>query len=110
MVAWYWLIVAFFVGALIMAFVYEWLEECGLISDALAWIMLIILYVPCCIYHIFFKLTIKPVPQENFNRFLTTLDNKTKGKELFPNFWIWVDPTAKYVWNKIFFLRVEKSS
>lgn len=58
MVAWYWLILAFCVGIAFATITDEWCEWENTLTDVLAWIALIIGFVPLAFYCIFLKLTV----------------------------------------------------
>ena len=67
MVAWYWLILAFCVGIAFATITDEWCDWENTLTDVLAWIALIIGFVPLAFYCIFLKLTIfHPTTREKF--------------------------------------------
>lgn len=67
MVAWYWLILAFCVGIAFATITDEWCEWENTLTDVLAWIALIIGFVPLAFYCIFLKLTVfHPTTPEKF--------------------------------------------
>lgn len=105
MIAWYWVLVAFFVGVTFAVFTYEWLEDFW--SNLAAGIAVVILYVPLLIYNVFFKLTIHhPISEARFNTIQTVY--KARYKHLFGNFWVRCDFTDS-LYQKILFIRVKKT-
>ena len=106
MVAWYWLIVAFLVGNLFDAFVYDCFEEFW--SSVIAGICIVVLFIPYSIYSIFFRNTIiKPIKKEWFENLVNNW--KKKNSKIFHicgNLYCWIDPKAKKIYDKIFFVRV----
>lgn len=67
MVAWYWLILAFCVGIAFATITDEWCEWENTLTDVLAWIALIIGFIPLAFYSMFLKLTVfHPTTQEKF--------------------------------------------
>lgn len=108
MVAWYWLILAFCVGIAFATITDEWCEWENTLTDILAWIAIIIGFVPLTFYSMFLKLTIfNPVEQKTFDDVKKTNIPPTRVFHLFGNFYFWVEPTAKKLWNKAFFLRIK---
>lgn len=108
MVEWYWLILAFCVGIAFATITDEWCEWENTLTDILAWIAIIIGFVPLTFYSMFLKLTIfNPVEQKTFDSVKKTNVPPTQVFHLFGNLYFWVAPTAKKLWNKAFFLRIK---
>lgn len=111
MIAWYWLIVAFFVGIAFATFTDELFDYDNLLTSILAGITLAVTFIPVGIYIIFFKLTlIHPVTPECFEEVKKTCKEKEKHYHLFGNLYAWRDPSAHAIWNKFFLVRVKKTS
>ena len=105
MVAWYWLVAAFLLGNLFAAFACDYFEE--LWSSVIAGIWLVVMFIPYIIYSIFFRNTIKPIEREWFeNRVNKWTKEDSKVFHVCGNLYFWIDPKAKKVYNKIFFVRV----
>lgn len=111
MIAWYWIIVAVLVTHIITVAISEQLELPYWWAEIFSSIVLVIVFIPVMFYRIFLRLTIKPVSQTRFDTMRKDwVENDTsKVYHVFRNIYFWVDPDAKRYWNKIFFLRVEKS-
>jgi hypothetical protein len=105
MVAWYWLIVSAIGGIVIAKACEEIFDLDNILTEVISFLALVIAFIPICIYRIFFRLTIKPVLKRRWDKADLTLK-----KHLFGNLWFCVDKEAKYLWNKIFFVRVEKTT
>ena len=104
MVAWYWLIVSAVGGIVIAKLCEEIFDWDNILTEAISFLTLVISFIPICIYGIFFRLTIKAVPQKRFDKVDLTLK-----KHLFGNLWFCVDKQASHLWNKIFFIRIKKN-
>lgn len=105
MVAWYWLIVSAIGGIVFAKLCEEIFDWDNILTEAISFLTLVISFIPICIYRIFFRLTIKPVLKRRWDK-----TNLTLKKHLFSNLWFCVDKEAKHFWNKIFFVRVEKTT
>ena len=108
MVAWYWLIVAFLLGNAFATFTYEQFEWDNIWSSIVAFLALIVLYIPMAFYKIFLNNTIHPVSRERYERLKAEWlkDSKSKCFNLGKHFIFWIDPKATRLFNKIFFLRI----
>ena len=108
MVAWYWIIVAFVIGNAFAAFTYELFEWDNIWVEIVSTLAIIVLYPILAIYHICFKNTIEPVSRERHEKLKEEWlrDRKSKCFNLCEHFCFWVDPEAKQLWNKIFFIRM----
>ena len=101
MVSWYWLIAMFVVGYLLALFEYTAGCEHTLIKS----VVFIILYVPIGIYEIFFRHTVKPVQwSEGLTKWVAV--SKNKVVHLCGDWYFWIDPKAKRLYQKIFFIRI----
>lgn len=107
MVAWYWLIVSAIGGIVIAKACEEIFDWDNILTEVISFLTLVISFIPICIYRIFFRLTIKPVLRKRWDK---VKDNLTLKKHLFGNLWFCVDKQASYLWNKIFFVRLEKTT
>ena len=107
MVAWYWLIVSAIGGIVIAKACEEIFDWDNILTEVISFLTLVISFVPVCIYTIFFKLTIKPVRRTKWDK---VKGNLTLTKHLFGNLWFCVDKQASHLWNKIFFVRLEKTT
>ena len=76
----------------------------NILTEAIAFFTVVIAFIPLGIWHIFFKLTIKPIEEERF------LKIKIKPVVKCGNLYFCVDKTAKRFWNKIFFIRIKKTT
>ena len=103
MVAWYWLIVSAIGGIVFAKLCEEIFYWDNFLTEAISFLTLVISFIPLCIYGIFFRLTIKPVLRKRWDKVDLTLK-----KHLFGNLWFCVDKQACHLWNKIFFVRLEK--
>lgn len=111
MIAWYWLIVAFFVGIVFATFTNEWFDYDNLLTSILAGVTLVVTFIPMSIYAVFFKLTlVHPVTSERFEEVKKTCKEKEKTYHLFGNLYAWCDPSARAIWSKFFLVRVKKTS
>lgn len=111
MIAWYWLIVAFCVGIAFATFTDEWFDWNNTLTDILAGITLVIVFIPLWIYSFFFKLTfVYPVSPEKFENAKAMRKDKEKTYHLFGNLYLWIDPQAKAIFHKIFLLRVKNNT
>ena len=108
MVAWYWIIVAFILGNAFAAFTYKWFEWDNIWAEIVATLAIIVLYLPMAIYKIFLHNTIHPVSRERHERIKAEWlrDRKSKCFNLGKHFVFWIDPKAKKLFNKIFFVRI----
>lgn len=105
MVAWYWLIVAFLLGNLFASFACDYFEEFW--SSVIAGIWIVVIFIPYSIYSIFFRNTIKPIEKEWFeDRVNKWKKDDSKVFHVCGNLYFWIDPKAKRIYNKIFFVRV----
>lgn len=104
MVAWYWLIVAAFGGMAFAKICEELFDWDNFLTEMIAFLALVVAYIPCTIWNIFFKLTIKPIPEERIEK--AGLEPKWRCG----NLCFFVDKKATHLWNKIFFVRIEKLS
>ena len=104
MVAWYWLIVSAIGGIVIAKACEEIFDWDNILTEVISFLTLVISFIPLCIYTIFFKLTIKPVRRKKWDKVELTVK-----KHLFGNLWFCVDKKASRLWNKIFFVRLEKN-
>lgn len=102
MVAWYWLIVSAVGGIVFTKFCDEYFDWDNVLTEIISWIALVVLYIPLFIYHVFFKLTIKPVSADRLEEFHLVPFKRWGNLALF------VDKKAHSLWNKVFFLRFEK--
>lgn len=103
MVAWYWLIVSAIGGIVFAKLCEEIFDWDNILTEAISFLTLVISFIPICIYGIFFRLTIKPVLRKRWDKVDLTLK-----KHLFGNLWFCVDKQGSHLWNKIFFVRLEK--
>lgn len=111
MIAWYWLIVAFCVGIAFATFTDEWFDWDNTLTDILAGITLVIVFIPLSIYNFFFKLTLVcPVSIEKFEQTKATCKDKEKTYHLFSNLYLWIDPQAETISHKAFLLRVKNNT
>ena len=108
MVVWYWLIVAFLLGNAFATFTYEQFEWDNIWSSIVAFLALIVLYIPMVFYKIFLNNTIHPISRERFEKLKTEWlkDRKSKCFNLGKYFVFWIDPKATRLFNKIFFVRI----
>lgn len=105
MVAWYWLVIAFLLGSLFTASACEHFEEFW--SSVIAGILLVVMFIPYSIYAIFFRNTINPIRRERFENLVNKWKKEnSKVFHVCGNLYFWIDPKAKKVYNKIFFVRV----
>ena len=104
MVAWYWLIIMFFVGVAFTVLTEDYLDWYDIAGN----LAMVILFIPIAFYKIFLRLVIHPVPAVRFERMMKEWveEDTSKCFHLIGNLYFWVDPNAKKFWNKIFFLRV----
>ena len=111
MIAWYWLIVAFFVGIAFATFTDELFDYDNLLTSIIAEITLAVTFIPVGIYIVFFKLTLAhPVTPERFEEIKKTCKEKEKSYHLLGNLYAWRDPSAHVIWHKFFLIRVKKTS
>ena len=110
MVDWYWLIVVFLLTNAITSFTYEYFEWQNLWVDIIGGLAFIVLYLPMSFYHIFLKNTIHPISQTRFNeiqeKWIKTKEI-SKSIKIGKNLYLWIDPNAKHLYNKVFFVRVK---
>jgi hypothetical protein len=108
MVAWYWIIVAFILGNAFAAFTYEWFEWDNVWTEIVATLAMVVLYLPMAIYKIFLHNTIHPVSRERHEKLKAEWlrDRKSKHFNLGKHLVFWIDPKAKKLFNKIFFVRI----
>lgn len=108
MVAWYWLIVAFLLGNAFATFTYELFEWDNIWSSIVAFLALVVLYIPMAFYKIFLNNTIHPITRERYERLKAEWlkDSKSKCFNLGKHFIFWIDPKATRLFNKIFFVRI----
>ena len=110
MVNWYWLIVVFLLTNAITAFTYEFFEWDNLWVDIIGGLAYVVLYIPIGFYHIFFKNTLHPISQSRFNEiqehWIKTKEI-SKSIKIGKNLYFLVDPDAKRLYNKVFFLRIK---
>ena len=109
MIAWYWLLIAILVTNAITAFTYEFFEWDNIWTDLLAWLALVVLYVPLSIYHICFKNTVHPISSTRMEELkkLWSADKRVKIYELPCGFYFCTDWNASKLWNKVFFIRIK---
>lgn len=107
MVAWYWLIVSAIGGIVIAKACEEIFDWDNILTEVISFLTLVISFIPICIYRIFFRLTIKSILRKRWDK---VKDNLTLTKHLFGNLWFCVDKQASHLWNKIFFVRLEKTT
>lgn len=111
MISWYWIIVAILLTNAVTCFTYEFWDWKNIWAEIISFLALIVLYVPVGLYHIFGKNTIHPVEENTFKevrREWYSKDDGSKCFHVFGNLYFWIDPTAKHLYNKIFFVRVKK--
>lgn len=88
----------------------EWCEWENTLTDILAWIALIIGFVPLAFYCIFFKLTIfHPTTQEKFEEVKKVSGETCKIYRVCGNVYFWIDLKANKIYNKVFFVRVKEN-
>lgn len=102
MVAWYWLIVSALGGIIFAKLCEEIFDVDNILTEFIAFCALVVAYIPCTIWNIFLKLTIKPVSEERIKK------AKITPIKRWGNLCLFVDKKATHVWNKIFFVRIEK--
>ena len=110
MVAWYWLILAFCVGIAFATITDEWCDWENTLTDVLAWIALIIGFVPLTFYCIFLKLTVfYPTTREKFEEVKKVSEETCKIYRVCGNVYFWIDLKATKIYNKVFFIRVKET-
>lgn len=102
MVAWYWLIVSALGGIVFAKACEEIFDWDNILTEFIAFCTLVVMFIPCMIWGVFFKLTIKPIPAERIEK------AKLVPFKRWGNLCLFVDKKASHVWNKIFFVRIEK--
>ena len=102
MVAWYWLIVSALGSIVFAKLCEEFFDWDNFLTEMISSLTIAVIFIPFCIYHIFFKLTIDPIPEERMNR-VGIVPWKRWG-----NLCLCFDKKASRFWNKIFFARIKK--
>ena len=104
MISWYWLIVSACGGIVFAKICEEVFEWDNILTEFIAFLTLIVAFVPCVVWHMFFKLTIDPIPEDRMNK------AGIVPKMRVGNLCLCFDKKAKHIWNKMFFLRVKKNT
>ena len=96
MIPWYWIIIAILITNAITSFTYEYFEWTNVWVECIAWLALIILYVPLAIYHVCFKNTIHPISPARLEelRSLWAKDDRCKLHYWFKGIYFCTDPKA----------------
>ena len=103
MVAWYWLIFSALGGMVFTKFCDEFFDWDNILTDFISFCTLVVIFIPCTIWNVFFKMTIKPVPKEKIEK-AGLVPFKRWG-----NLCLFIDKKASDVWAKIFFVRIKKN-
>ena len=106
MISWYWLIGAFCAGVALSVFCNEYFDGgINVITEILAGIALVLLFVPIVFYHIFLKNTIHPVKPTTFEYF-----SPSKSWKIASRLYLCYDRNAEHVWNRVFFVLLKKNT
>lgn len=110
MIPWYWVLVAFLLGNAFATLTYELFDWENIWVNIVSTLALIVLYIPMSIYKIFFHNVIHPISKIRHEEMVETWvkNDTSKNYHLFKNIYFWIDPDAKRIHNKIFFIRVKE--
>lgn len=107
MVAWYWLIIAFVGGLIFATITWNAVEWDNVVSAVLAGIAIPFVYVGMFPVS-FFRWYFKPISPNKWAKCLETLDND-KYLKIGKSTYLWHDPNAKKLFNKLFLIRVKRA-
>ena len=102
MVAWYWLIVSAIGGIVFAKACEEFFDWDNFLTETIAFLTMVVLFVPLTFYGIFLKLTLHPVSEKRMEE-IGIIPTLRIG-----NFCLCFDKKAKRLWNKMFVLRIKK--
>lgn len=102
MVAWYWLIVSAMCGIVFAKVCEEIFDWDNFLTETIAFITMVVLFVPLVFYGMFLKLTLHPVSEKRMEE-VGIVPTLRVG-----NFCLCFDIKAKHIWNKMFVLRIKK--
>ena len=83
MVAWYWLIVSALGGIVFAKLCEEIFDWDNILTEFIAFCALVVAFIPCVIWNVFFKLTIKPIPEERIEKAKLVPFKRCKGYVLY---------------------------